>query len=339
MKAVLLKQIGKIEDLKINLTIEDIQKPELKDDELLIKIKYAALNHRDLWITKGLYAGIKLPVILGSDCSGIIEDIGKNAMEFSIGDEVIINPSLNWGEDELSQGKEFKILGLPDNGTLEEYISIDKSYVYKKPAHLNLSEAAALPLAGLTAYRAVFVKGEINKIKNVLVTGIGGGVSTFALLFTINAGANVFVTSGSDEKIKAAITLGAKGGVNYKNENWDKELLEKNKNGFDLIIDGTGGENISKCLNIINPGGRIVNYGTTTGNTNNFEVRKIFWKQASLLGTTMGSDKDFKNMLEFTEQNKIKPIVDKIFELENICEAFIRMDKSEQLGKIIIKIS
>lgn len=339
MRAVVLNNIGSIEDLRKNLVIENIAKPEIKDNDVLIKIRYAALNHRDLWITKGLYAGIKLPVVLGSDCSGIIEAIGKKENNFSIGDEVIINPGLNWGENELYRGKNFKILGLPDNGTLEEYICIDKSYVYKKPAHLNLPEAAALPLAGLTAYRAVFVKGEISKEQSVLITGIGGGVSTFALLFALNAGAIAFVTSGNEKKIERAIELGAKGGVNYKNENWEKELLQINKNGFDLIIDGTGGNNISKSLNIINTGGRIVNYGATTGNTNNFEVRKIFWKQVSLLGTMMGSDRDFKNMLNFIEQNKIKPVVDKIFEIENVCEAFNRMDKSEQLGKIIIQIS
>jgi zinc-binding alcohol dehydrogenase/oxidoreductase len=339
MKAAVLKQIGKIEDIRKNLVIEELEMPKINDDEVLIKIKYAALNHRDLWITKGLYAGIRLPVVLGSDCSGIIEEIGNSVKDFSIGDEVIVNPSMNWGENELYQGNNYKILGLPDNGTLEEYISIHKSYVYKKPAHLNLSEAAALPLAGLTAFRAVFVKGEISKDKNVLVTGIGGGVSTFALLFSVNTGANVYVTSGSEIKIKKAVELGAKDGINYNIENWDKEILELSKKEFDLIIDGTGGNNISKCLNVINPGGRIVNYGATTGNTNNFEIRKIFWKQTSIIGTTMGSDRDFKNMLKYSEQNKIVPIVDKIFDFENTCDAFIRMEKSEQLGKIVIKIS
>ncbi len=339
MKAALLKQIGKIEDLRKNLVIEEIDKPIINEDQILIKIKNAALNHRDLWITKGLYAGIKLPVVLGSDCSGIIEEKGKNVKDFSTGDEVIVNPSINWGDNELYQGKDYKILGLPDNGTLEEYISIHKSYVYKKPSHLTLAEASAFPLAGLTAYRAVFVKGELNNNMKVLITGIGGGVSTFALLFSVIKGNDVYVTSGSNEKINTAVKLGAKGGVNYKSENWDKKILEISNGGFDLIIDGTGGNNIGKCLNVINPGGKIVNYGATTGNANDFEIRKIFWKQVSLLGTTMGSDKDFINMLKFIEENKIKPIIDKIFEFEDLCDAFIRMDKSEQLGKILVKVS
>jgi zinc-binding alcohol dehydrogenase/oxidoreductase len=339
MSAVILKRLGNTEDLNKNLVIEDLPKPELGGDDVLIKIKYAALNRRDLWITKGLYGGIKLPVVLGSDCSGIIEEKGKNVDKFNTGDEVIVNPSLNWGDSELIKSDNFKILGMPDNGTLEEYISIDKSKVFAKPGHLNLAEASAIPLAGLTAYRAAVVKGEVSKDKKVLITGIGGGVSAFALLFAKHFGADIFVTSGDENKIKKAIELGAKDGVSYKNENWDKELLGKNNKGFDLIIDGTGGDTISKCLNVINPGGRIVNYGATAGNAEKFEVRKIYWKQAMLIGSSMGSDRDFKNMVDFVSTNKITPVVDKIFGINDVCNAFRLMDISGQLGKIIIKIT
>lgn len=338
MKAVMLNQTGTIDKLKENLLIKDISVPSVGDNDILVKIRYAALNHRDLWITKGLYAGIKLPVVLGSDCSGVVESFGKNVINFSKDDEVIINPGINWGEDENFQDKNFKILGLPADGTLEEYIAIDNSKVFKKPAHLDMIQASAVPLAGLTAYRAAFTKGKIKKEDNILVTGIGGGVSTFALIFAINIGANVYVTSGSENKINKAIELGAKGGVNYKNENWDKELFKKS-NGIDLVIDGTGGETISKCLNIMNSGGRIVSYGATTGIIKNLDTRKIFWKQISILGTTMGSDNDFEKMIEFICSKKIIPVVDTVFEMEETVKAFERMDKSEQLGKIVIKIS
>lgn len=337
MKAVLLKQTGDIGNLMENLVIEDIPAPVINENEVLVNIKYAALNHRDLWITKGLYAGIKLPVVLGSDCSGIIDSFGKNVKGFSIGDEVIINPGINFGSDENFQSKNFKIIGLPDNGTLEEYIAIDKSKVYKKPAHLDLLQASAVPLAGLTAFRAVFKQGKIEKEKNVLVTGIGGGVSTFSLLFAVSFGANVYVTSGSELKLNKAIELGAKGGVNYKNENWEKELSDI-CGGVDLVIDGTGGETISKSLNALNPGGKIVNYGATTGVVKNLEMRKIFWKQASILGSTMGSDSDFKNMIDYINDKKIMPVIDKVFDMIDAVSAFDRMHKSEQLGKIIIRI-
>jgi len=337
MKAVLLKNTGDIGKLKDNLLIENLPEPECTENDVLVKIKFAALNHRDLWITKGLYAGIKLPVVPGSDCSGVIESFGNNVNGFSAGDEVIINPGINFGTNENFQSKDFKIIGLPDNGTLAEFIAIDKSKVYKKPAHLDMIQASAVPLAGLTAFRAVFTRGKTKKNKNILVTGIGGGVSTFALLFAVSSKANVFVTSGSDEKLDKALELGAKGGVNYKNENWEKEIAEMS-GGIDIVIDGTGGETISKCLNIIKPGGKIVNYGATTGIIKNLDIRKIFWKQVSLLGTTMGSDTDFKNMVDYINDKKIVPVVDKVFGMNDAVSAFIRMDNSEQLGKIVIEI-
>jgi zinc-binding alcohol dehydrogenase/oxidoreductase len=340
MKAIVLKNTSKdFANLQNNLIVTDFPERSLEDNEIRIKIEYAALNHRDLWITKGLYAGIKLPVILGSDCSGIITECGKNVNNFKSGDEVIINPSFNWGSCENFQSKDFKILGLPDNGTLREYISIDRKYVYKKPQHLKLEEAAAIPLAGLTAFRAVFQKGNITKNDKVLITGIGGGVSAFALLFSAAEGADVFVTSGSPDKISKAIELGAKAGFIYKNDNWTKDLMNFSGGGIDLIIDGTGGGNINSIMNIINPGGRIINYGATLGNIPDFDLRKLFWKQIKLIGTTMGSDKDFREMIEYITNKKIRPVIDTIYNFDDYISAFERMENSRQMGKILIRIS
>lgn len=338
MKAIILNKTGEISQLKHNLQIEETGIPEISKDEVLVKLHFSALNHRDLWITKGLYSGIKLPVILGSDGAGTIEKTGDEVRRIKINDEVIINPAFNWGENEDFQSRNFQILGLPENGTLSEYIKVKEKYIHIKPSHLNMQEAAALPLAGLTAYRAVFRKAEITENDNVLITGIGGGVSTFALLFVKALGAKVYVTSGSDDKIKFAKQTGAEDGFNYKNEMWDEVLLSAVNGGIDAVIDGTGGNTINKLIKIINPGGRIVNYGATTGNTHNFDVRKLFWKQLKFMGTTMGSENDFREMLNFIEQKKIKPLTDKIFEFGDYISAFERMNRSEQIGKIVIKI-
>jgi len=338
MKAIVLNKTGDINNLHENLKIQNVEDLKPGIDEVLIKIHYAALNHRDVWICKGLYAGIKLPIILGSDGAGNIEDFGNEVTDFHKGDEVIINPSFNWEDNEDFRSKSFKILGLPDNGTLSEFIKVPSKYVYKKPDHLTLCEASAIPLASLTAYRAVLVKANIIKGEDLLITGIGGGVSTFALIFALALGANVYVTSGNENKIKAAIKLGAIEGFNYKNEKWDEELLEILNTGIDIAIDGTGGNIISKIMNITKEGGKIISYGATLGAVQNFETRKLFWKQLKFFGTTMGSDKDFKEMLNFISEHKIKPVIDKIFEFEDYINAFIRINNSEQFGKIIIKV-
>jgi NADPH:quinone reductase-like Zn-dependent oxidoreductase len=336
MKAIVLKQTGEPTELEKNLLIEERLEPQFSDDEALIKIKYAALNHRDLWITKGLYSGIKFPIVPGSDCSGIVYKTGINVKEFKEGDEVIVYPVTQWGESELYQSKNFRILGLPDDGTLREYISVHKSNIFKKPENLTMQDAAAIPLAGLTAYRASFVRNDIMENDNLFITGIGGGVSTFALTFGINIGANVYVTSGSDLKIEKAVKYGAKGGVNYKNENWDSEIIKMSENSINNIIDGTGGETFNKCLNILNPGGTIINYGATTGAVKQLELRRIFWKQLNVIGTTMGTMKDFREMINFIEEKKIKPVIDKVYDMNEAYKAFQRMSNSEQFGKILI---
>ncbi len=335
MKALVLERTGKPEDLKNNLVVKEIDRPVPKENEVLVNVKYAALNHRDLFITQGLYAGIKTPIILGSDGAGIIAN--ANGTDLNEGVEVVINPTIDWGNNEDFQNKNFKILGLPDNGTLAEYVSIPAKNVYKKPSHLSFKEVTTIPLAGLTAYRACFVKGNISKGDNVLITGIGGGVATFALIYSLAAGANVFVVSGSQEKIEFAIRHGAIGGINYNDDNWEKRFKEIHPK-INVVIDGAGGETLAKCLDICTEGGTIVSYGATSGAVNNFEIRRIFWKQLKLFGTTMGSDKDFLDMLTFIEQNKIIPIIDKEFDLENGADAFNRMNRREQTGKIIVKI-
>lgn len=339
MKAALLKKTGPHEEFRKNITVEDIPVPDIRDDEVLINIKFASLNHRDIWIAKGAYSKINLPVVLGSDCSGIIHSKGADVLSYEIGDEVIINPGFNWGMNENYQSKDFKILGMPDNGTFAEFVAVNQSYVYTKPVHLNFSQASGIPLTGITAYRTLFKKAELKKDDNVLIPGIGGGVSSSALVFAVSAGANVYVTSGSDEKIKKAVSLGAKGGANYKNDNWDKEILEMSGNNINVIIDGEGGETFSKSIELINYGGRIVCYGSSSGKTSSIPMARLFWKQLKIFGSTMGSPDDFAEMIKFINENKIIPVVDEIFPLENIAEAFLKLNDGKQFGKIVVAVS
>lgn len=326
MKAVVL------EEKNAPFIIKDVDKPNIDENEILVKIKSAAFNHRDIWIQKGMYAGLKYPCILGSDGSGIVEAIGKNVNQSLLNKEVIINPSLDWGNNEKFQNKDFKVLGLPDDGTFAEYIKISSDKVFEKPKHLNLDESASLPLAGLTAYRAIFSRANLNKNDKVLITGIGGGVALFAFQFALALGCEVYVSSGSDEKIKKAIHLGAKAGVNYNIENWEKHL----NTTFDVIVDSAGGDGFSKLIDLASYGGRIVFFGGTKGVISKINPQKVFWKQLSILGSTMGSDKEFLDMINFINEYNIKPVIDKVFNYKDVQEASERMANSNQFGKIVL---
>lgn len=251
MKAIVLEAADQ------PLIYKDVEKPVLKAGEVLVEIKAAALNRRDWWITKDQYAGIKYPSILGSDGSGIVVEVGSETDQSWIGKEVIINPSTNWGEHPHYQQKDFKILGLPDNGTFAQYVKIGTEYLYPKPAHLTWEQAAAIPLAGLTAYRALFTKGKLEKGSKVLIVGVGAGTGSFALQFAVAAGCQVFVTSGTGEKIEKARVLGAAAGVNYKAQDWADQLKQL-AGGFDVIIDSALGDGFAKLLDLCNPGARIV---------------------------------------------------------------------------------
>ena len=295
------------------------------EGEVIVDLKAAALNHRDVFVTQGKYSNIRFPIILGSDGAGICE-----------GKEVVIYPALNWGDDPRFQGKSFEILGLPRNGTLAEKIAVPATHVFPKPEHLSWAEAAALPLAGLTAYRALFTKGRCQAGDKVLITGIGGGVALFALQFAKAAGAEVWVNSSSDEKIERAIALGATGGANYKTLDWNKQL--EAAGGFDIVIDGAGGEGFGTVLKLCKSGARVVSYGGTIGVVPNFSPQILFWKQLEVLGSTMGTAEEFAQMLTFVSTHKLHSIVDQVSPLAEGAQAFQRMEAGGQFGKIVLAV-
>ncbi|HEX4850853.1 MAG TPA: zinc-binding dehydrogenase, partial [Puia sp.] len=256
-----------------------------------------------------------------------------------IGKEVIINPAMNWGEDAGYQNQQiFSILGLPHDGTWAEYVKVPVINLCLKPTHLSFEQAAAIPLAGVTAYRGLFSRGKIKSDEKLLITGIGGGVALLALQFAIAANVHVYVNSGSDEKIEKALDLGAKGGVNYRQQNWFETLKER-AGLMDMILDGTAGDGMNDLFKAVRPGGRVVFYGATLGNPSSIEVRRIFWNQLNILGTTMGNPQDFQAMIDFVNENKFRPVVDEVFDFGQANEALKKMDEGRQFGKIVLKIS
>ncbi len=318
---------------------EEVSDPTPGPGEVLIRLRTAALNRRDYFITHNQYPGVTLPTILGSDGAGEIAALGDGVDGLQIGQEVIINPSLDWGDNPRVSGPDFTILGSPKDGTYAEKIVVPAENVFPKPKHLSWEEAAAIPLAGLTAYRALVTRGRLREGEVVVVPGIGGGVATFLLLIASALGARVFVTSSSDEKLRRAIELGAAGGVNSSDENWAKELQKAIGGGADLCVDSIGGEVFPQLVRLTKPGGRIVTFGATRGPVPQLVMPFIFLKQLDILGSTMGNNEEFRQMVNLFEKHRIRPVLDRSYPLEQAAEALNRMKEGHQFGKIILKIS
>jgi NADPH:quinone reductase-like Zn-dependent oxidoreductase len=333
MKAIVLHELGAAENLKL----EEVPDPQPGAGEAVVRLKAAALNHRDVFIWQKLYPNIKLPAILGSDGAGVVVSVGEGVDQSWIGREVVIEPGLDWGPSDEIQSKSYRILGMPEDGTYAEMIKIPAANLHAKPAHLTFEEAAALPLGGLTAYRSVVTRAKVKAGETVLVTGVGGGVATFAAQIAKALGARVFVTSGSDEKLERARELGAEGGANYKNADWGKTITELTGGGPNVVIDSAGGDALETAVKIIKPAGRIVFYGATTGLAK-IDLYRCFFKQLTLMGTTMGSPREFAAFLKLYGEAKLHPAIDQVFPLAEAAAAHRRMNEGGQFGKIVLKI-
>lgn len=332
MKAVVLHETGGPGKLRI----EDVPTPVPGPGEVRVALQASALNRRDFWITVGAYPRIRFPAIAGSDGAGVIDAVGTGVDTSRIGEEVVLYPARDWGDDWRCGGANFRVLGMPDQGTLAEFICTPAQNVHTKPAHLSWVQAAAFPLAGLTAWRAVVTHGEVQPGQKVLVTGIGGGVASFAALWARYHGASVYVTSGSEEKLAQAQRLGIAGGVSYRAADWSKQIRELS-GGIDLVIDSAGGQVVNAALNTLNNGGRFVFFGATLGNPpEGLEMAKLFFRQIRIQGTTMGSPAEFAAMLEFINRHRIEPVVDQIYKLDDAVSAFKRLEVGDQMGKLVL---
>lgn len=320
MKAALLTELNR------QLNLVELPDPKEEDGKAVVDLNYAALNHRDLWIKKGMYAKIKLPVVLGSDGCGILDQ-----------QEVIINPSIDWGNNERYQSKHYKILGLPDHGTLASKVCVPFDRIYPKPQHLSQVEAAALPLAGLTAYRALVVKCQPDPSDIIFISGVGGGVASMVFQMALALGSQVIVSSGSEAKREKSIASGALAAFDYSDDEMAEKILRE-YGGVDIVIDGAAGKGSQQFVKMCKPGGRICFYGGTKGNIGPLNPQQIFWKQLSILGSTMGSDKDFQNMLTFVNKYQLRPWIDEVIPLSEVNRAFDKMEFGSQFGKIVIDL-
>ncbi|SET98902.1 zinc-binding alcohol dehydrogenase/oxidoreductase [Salinibacillus kushneri] len=329
MKAIVHKER---EGLK-GLFYQEMDEPTKKEGQVIIKLKAAGMNRRDVALLHR-HKSDQPPLIMGSDGAGVVEAIGDGVHHVKVGDEVVIDPSLGWQKKSDAPPKGFEILSMPDHGTFAEYIAVPAENVEKKPAHLSWIEAGVLPLAALTGYRALFTRGQVQKGDTVMLPGIGSGVLTYVLMFAKAAGARVIVTSRSEEKRQKAVKLGADVAIPTESD-WNEEL--KNES-VDLLIESIGRATFHKSLGIIRKGGTIVTFGATTEDKVDIDIRKFFYGQYNLLGSTMGSHEEFKEMLSFLEEHHIKPIVDSVFQLSDHQEAFTYLRDSKNFGKIAFEL-
>ena len=324
MQAIVVREHGGPEVLRLT----EHPDPEAGPDGVVVELRAAAVNRRDVMVRSGR-SGIPAPFVPGSDGAGVVRGTGQ---------EVVIDPSLRWGPREDAPGEAFEILGAPTDGTYAELVAVPRANVFPKPRRLSWTEAAGLPLAGVTAYRALFSRGRLRGGETLLVQGAGSGVSTLAVQLAVQEGARVLVTSSSQAKLDRARELGAAAGVRYTEEGWTDEIRAlAGGEGVDVVLDSTG--TWEDSLHCLRRGGRLVVLGATAKNDVSLEARPFYNGQFSLLGTMMGSPGDFAGLLRVVDGGSWTPVLDSVRPLADAADAHRRMEAGEQFGKLVLEVA
>jgi NADPH:quinone reductase-like Zn-dependent oxidoreductase len=314
------------------LVLEEAPDPVPGHGEILVRLRASALNHLDIWIRKGL-PSVPKPRILGADGAGVVESLGDGVGGFEPGERVVINPGIEAG------GGRIHVIGEHGDGTNAELIVVPASNVHPIPEGLSFEEAAAFPLVFETAYRMLVTRAGLREGEWVLAWGIGGGVSTAALAIAKALGARVLVTSSSDSKLERAGELGADATVNHATGDVKAAVQEATGgHGIDVVVENVGEATWATSLQVAAPGGRITVCGATTGPNPPAGLHRIWWKQLSILGSTMGTAEDFAGAYELVASGQARPVVDTVLPLQEIRAAHERLEAGEQLGKIVLTV-
>lgn len=328
----------------------DLPKPEPKRGEIRVRVKAAALNHLDLFVVGGM-PGVKItpPWILGADATGVVDVVGDlsgvSDNKLQVGDSVIINPGISDYTCEYCQAGEhslcvkFGILGEHHPGTLAEYIVIPARNARSIPRDKPVEQAAAFTLATLTAWRMVVTRAQVKKTDNVLIWGIGGGVALAALEIVRKIGATAWVTSHSDEKLALARGLGAENLINYATTDVGKEIRARTgKRGVDVVFDTVGEASWPQSLAALGKRGRLVTCGATSGPHVQIDVRRLFWNQWDIMGSTMGNEAEFDAVANEYRAGRLTALVDSVFDISQGRKAFERLASGQQFGKVVVRI-
>jgi NADPH:quinone reductase-like Zn-dependent oxidoreductase len=343
MKAAAIRRHGDLGTIEIL----DVPEPVPAAGQVVVAVRAAALNHLDIWVRRGGRIAPPLPHVLGSDAAGVVADLGAGVTSVRPGDEVLVNPALSCGRCEFCRRGEqsecfsFGLLGMTAPGTFAEKVAVPARNVLPRPEHLDSQQAAALPLAYVTAWRMLMTRAALRPGETVLIHGIGGGVALAGLQLAKFVGAEVIVTSSSQEKLGWAAGLGADHLVNYRDvpDVAQAARVLTDGRGVDVVMDTVGAATWEANFGAVRRGGRIVHCGVTTGTEAAVNIQQLYWNQITVLGSTMGSDEDFRQMVRAVATKRLQPVVDSVEPLDSARAATQRMEEGKQFGKIVLKVS
>lgn len=340
MKAVVFHEHGGPEVLKY----EDV--PDLRPgpDEVLIEVKATSVNHLDIFIRRGL-PGVRIPLphIAGSDVAGIVRELGSGVKDIGVGRRVVVNPGVSCGHCEFcasgfgSQCLTYRLLGENTDGADREFIAVPARNVLPIPDSLDFEAAASAPLVFLTAWSMLISKGKLRPGEDILILGAGAGVGIACIQISKLVGARVFAAAGSDEKLSKARELGADVLINYREQEFDKKVRElTDKRGVDVVVDYVGADTWVKSLRSARRGGRVLTCGATTGYAPQTDLRQIFFRQVQVIGSTMGSPKEFADVMRCIFRGQLKPVVDRVLPLKDAAEAHRLLEARAVFGKVVL---
>jgi zinc-binding alcohol dehydrogenase/oxidoreductase len=310
--------------------------PELQPGWVLIRVVRAALNRLDE-MTVAERCELPDPAVIGSDAAGVVVAVGEGVTNSSIGDEVVVSPSLWWGDDQAVQGDQMEILGYPVQGTHAEFVTVPAENVLPKPVRLSWEQAAALPMAGVTAWRALVTRGQLKAGETVVITAASSGVGSLAIQIASGLGARVIAVSSSPDKLEHAKRLGAEAAVLRGGDDF-ADRLQQAAAGAHLVIDPAGA-NWPALVQSLRPGGRLVVLGRKAADMAQLPIRIMFWRQLSVMGTSMGSPADFAALLRHLEAACWAPVIDSVYPLGDVAAAYRRLDDPARFGKVLLSMS
>jgi len=343
MKAVVVPRYGGPEVLTL---VEDRPEPVPGPDEVVLHVHAAGINHLDLTVRNGIPTlKLTLPHIPGADVAGEVAKLGSDVTGFELGDRVVANPGLYCGRCEFclagedSMCRDYRILGEHVPGTYAEYVAVPARNLLPIPVEMEWTTAAAAPLAFMTAWRLLVTRAAVRPGEDVLILGAGSGVSTAAIQIAKLAGCTVYTTSSSDAKLQRAREIGADVVVNYKDMAWSQAVWElTGKRGVDVVLDHVGEATFKDSLRALRKGGRLVTPGATTGPLPQIDLRYVFWRQLSILGSTMANQREFEEVMKLVFMGRLKPVVDRVFPLAEAAAAHAHLEKAEQFGKVVLRV-